>query len=432
MAIHTENKRHNDTEAYFGLSEEVSNPVNLSVEDEQELQMGNYLQKLHIKNHQISSREVVHDLFNEKEDISAADNQLMSPEDERLFAEVRDAMSEKEIMDLRSNLRSIANSISIHERSFEEIENFVNGELEDEIATMIKEEMFENPALANEIELQYEVNSAIEEYDVMKLRNRLKAIMANEYSHSKSIEEIDNYIYDEMDEYELAHFEEELMENSGLVEDLAFHKDVDKAVAEADVMALRAMLQQISMEEKEKNSEILGVNSPNRKNLYWYAAAATIVAMFAISSLLSHTPQSDQQLYASYYQPYKVGSNVSRSAVTSVDKLNIAIREIDKGNYASALTMLEKASKAGNDGFSISFYSGVAFQELGQYKSAINSFTEVVRHGDNLLVEQSEWYIGLCYLRIDERDKALKQFKNIVDRKGYYRDKSRKLLKQLE
>jgi tetratricopeptide (TPR) repeat protein len=112
--------------------------------------------------------------------------------------------------------------------------------------------------------------------------------------------------------------------------------------------------------------------------------------------------------------------------------MNVAVREIDKGNYSSALTLLEKASIVGNDGFSISFYSGVAYQELGQYKNAINSFTEVVRHGDNLLVEQSEWYIGLCYLRIEERDKALKQFKDIVARNGYYRDKSSKLLKQLD
>jgi len=428
----SENEHLTDAEAYFGLSEEVFNPVNLQVEGEQELQIGNYLQKLHIKNHQISSREVVHDLFSEKEEMAEADNQLMSPEDELFFDEVRNAMSEKEVIDLRANLKSIAGSVSIHERTFNEIEDFIDGELDDEIVALIREEMLANPALADEIELHSEVSNAVEETEIMKLRRGLRAIMSHEYSHSKSIGEIDNYINDEMDENTLRHFEEELLENSGLADDLLFHKDVDRAVAEADVMVLRAKLQRLSLEEQEKSSEMLGVSSPKRKNLFWYAAASAIVAMFAIASLLSDTPKSDQQLYASYYQPYKIGSNVSRSAVSSTDNMNIAIREIDKGNYSSALVMLEKASKAGDDGFSISFYSGVALQELGQYKSAINSFTEVVRHGDNLLVEQSEWYIGLCYLRFEERDKALKQFKNIVARNGYYRDKSNKLLKQLE
>ncbi|HEY5510530.1 MAG TPA: hypothetical protein VIK10_05815 [Prolixibacteraceae bacterium] len=421
-----------DAEAYFGLSEEVFNPINLNTEEIQELQIGNCLQKLHIKNHHSSSREVVHDLFSEKEGTAEADNQLMSPEDEVLFEKVRNAMSEKEIMDLRANLRSIASSVSIHERTFDEIEDFIDGELDDEIESLIRKEMLANPALAYEIELHSEVSKAIEETGIMNLRKGLRAIMSQEYSHSKSIEEIDSYINDEMDEYTLAHFEEELLENSGLADDLTFHKDVDRAVAEIDVIVLRAKLQQLSMEEQEKKSDMLGVSSPKRKNLYWYAAASAIVAMFAIASLLSDTPKSDQQLYAAYYQPYKIGSNVSRSAVTATDNMNIAIREIDKGNYSSALTLLDKASKTGNDGFSISFYSGVAFQELGQYKNAINSFSEVVLDGDNLLVEQSEWYIGLCYLRIEEREKALRQFKNIVARNGYYKDKSSKMLQQLE
>lgn len=428
----SENRHLTDAEAYFGLSEEIFNPVNLDAQDVEEHQIGNYLQKLHIKNHDISSREIVHDLYNEKEEVREIDNQLMSPEDEKLFGEIREAMVEKEIMDLRANLKSIANSVCIHERTLEEIEDFVDGDLDDEIEALIKEEMLTNSALASEIELHGEVNIAVGESDIMKLRDRLKNIIASEYSHSKSIEEIDSYITEDIDEYAAALFEEELFENPGLAHDLAFQKDVDRAIAESDVMALRTKLQQISIEEQEKDAELLGVASPKRKNLYWYAAASVIVAMIAISSLLSQSPKSDQELYATYYQPYKPGSNVSRSADASTTQLDIATREIDKGNNSLALTMLEKASYDKNDGFTISFYSGVAMQELGQYKNAIHSFSEVVRHGDNLLVEQSEWYIGLCYLRIEERDKALRQFRNIVARNGFYKEKSRKLLRQLE
>ena len=93
---------------------------------------------------------------------------------------------------------------------------------------------------------------------------------------------------------------------------------------------------------------------------------------------------------------------------------------------------MSKVPARERDGYSINFYSGVAYQELGEYKQAIGSFSEVVHHGDNLLVEQSEWYIGLCYLRIDERQKALEQFRLIASRKGFYGEQSSKLLKQLE
>jgi tetratricopeptide (TPR) repeat protein len=110
----------------------------------------------------------------------------------------------------------------------------------------------------------------------------------------------------------------------------------------------------------------------------------------------------------------------------------LVLREIDQENYPSALKMLQCASAKEQDGFSVNFYSGVAYQGLGDYRSAIRSFSEVVQHGDNLLVEQSEWYIGLCYLRIEEREKAVRQFKYIVSGNGFYRDQSSKLLKQLE
>ena len=421
----------NDAEAYFGLSEEVVKAVNLNV-DGYEPEIGNYLQKLHIKNHALSSKEVIHDLFTEVLGNQDIDHQLMSTEDELLFEEIQYAVSEKEIIDLRANLQSIAHSVAVHEHSFEQMEDFVCGELDEEMESLIREESLMNASLSNEIDLLREVNSAIEESDIMKLRDGLKRMIKSENSHSRSIEEIDNYLNDNMDELTLAHFEEELLNNSGLAAELSFHKEVDKAVGEKDVMDLRARLRGISMEENERSSEKLGVVSPKVKRLVWYAVASSIALLLAVSSLMIHKSYSNQQLYTSYYQPYKNGTNVSRSASTASNEVSSALRQLDKGNYPSALKMLQSASVNDQDRYSISFYSGVAYEGLGDFKNAINSFSEVVRHGDNLLVEQSEWYIGLCYLKIEERDKAVKQFRYIVSRNGFYREQSSKLLKQLE
>ncbi len=424
-------KRIADDEAYFGLSEEIFNPKNLQLETE-DPQIGNYLQKLHIKNHSSASKEIVHDLFLDNDLIYEVDNQKFSPEDELLFDNIRDAVTEKEIIELRANLQSISQSVSIHEHSFEEIEDLVNGELDDELETLIRQESLLNTALSNEIDLHCEINSAIEEMDIMNLRAGLRDMMKNEYSHSRSIEEIDDFLNEELDEFTMAQFEEELLSNSGLSADLTFHKELDMAIKENDIMALRSKLKNISLEERSQNSEMRGVAPPRRNKLIWYAAASSIILLIAFSSLLKQKAYSTQQLYSSNYHPYKNGANISRSATNSSNEMNTAIREIDRGNYSSALQLLGNASHDDADGFSINFYSGVAYQELGEYKSAIRSFNEVVKHGDNLLVEQSEWYIGLCFLRIEEREKAINQFRSIVARNGFYRNQSNKLLKQLE
>jgi hypothetical protein len=430
--ISSSNEHLTDADAYFGLPEELFNPVNLNVDNE-ETELGNYLQKLHIKNHAVASKEVVHDLYTEKEKLTELDQQNMSAEDEILFEDIREAVTEKEIIDLRANLQSIAQSTSIHERTFEEIEDFIAGELDTETEKLIREEAMISNALSNEINLHSEINGAIEEQDIIQLRSSLKEMMLNEYSHSRTVDEIDGYLNDELDEQTLSLLEDELMINSGLADDLAFHKEVDKAIGEKDVMALRASLKQISQEELGRASEKLGLSAPKRSHLFWYAAASVMVMMVAFTSLLRHKVYTNSQIYASYYQSYKDGEVVSRSALSTYNSgLNSALREINRGNYPAALKWLETTASSDQDRYTINFYSGVAYQETGAYNKAINSFAEVVHQGDNLLVEQSEWYIGLCYLRIDERQKARTQFRTIVSRGGFYGEQSRKLLKQLE
>lgn len=418
------------TEAYFGLSEEVFNPVNLDLEGE-ELEIGNYLQQLHIKNHSVASKEIVHDLYTEDTEIVEADPHHLSSEDEFLFEDIREAVTEKDILDLRANLRSIGQSTSKHEHSLEEIEDLINGELDNETAEMIMREALGNSALAAEITLHGEIDQAVHEKDILRLRTGLAAMMQNEYSHSRSTEEIDDYLSQELEGADLADFEAELLMNSGLASDVAFHREIDRASAEGDIISLREQLQGISRSEQERGSQILGL-SPRRKSLFWYAAASSIILMIVFTSLLRHKSYTSQQLYTSYYQPYRSGANVSRSAVSTDVAMNTALRQIESGDYTRAMASLSAVPAGTGNGFSVSFYRGVIYQEQGEYSRAIGSFGEVVSHGDNLLVEQSQWYIGLCYLRLDERERAVNQFRTIVRGNGFYRDQSKKILQQLE
>lgn len=353
-------RRSNAIDACFGLSDEFSEPVSLQV-DEQEAEIGNFLQKLHLKNHHIASKEVVHDLYSELEEDIELDDLLMSPEDELLFDELRVALTEEDIADLRVNMKAIAQSLASYAVSSEEMEDFVGGELDDELEKLIKEEAMINAALSSEISLRGEINSAVAEADIMKLRNSL---------------------------------------------------------------------QNISKESTAGNTKMISLASTRTRLLYW-SAAASVIVLLAVSSLLQQKSISDQDLYATYFQPYNNISGTSRSASASANLLSEAIREIDNGDYATALDMLQVVSADKQEGFTASFYAGKAYQALGDCKNAISSYSEVVEHGDNLLVEQSKWFIGLCYLKINEREKAMSQFRSIVAESGFYAQKSNDLLKQL-
>jgi hypothetical protein len=64
--------------------------------------------------------------------------------------------------------------------------------------------------------------------------------------------------------------------------------------------------------------------------------------------------------------------------------------------------------------------------------SLLYAFNNVIKQADNLFIEQSQWNIGLCYLGRNENEKAIKQFRRIVEQQGYYQKQAEKLLKKLE
>lgn len=420
------------SDAYFGLADEIEKVVNLDVEENGLNGFGNFLQKLHIFNHVTASKETVHEIYRPEEVISETDNEFLSAEDEMLFGEIEMAVGEKDILDLRANLQSISASISHHEFSNSDIEDFVNGEADEETRRMIAQEMMINEALAAEIELFGEIDMAIAESDIMGLRASLGEIMGVETSHTRSVNEIDDYITGSLDDSELASFEDELLSNPGLVAEIKLNKEINEAIGEDDVMALRRSLQSIRHDETQNDKEQRGFSAPRRKQYMWYAAAS-LALLLAIGGLIRTKNYTNTQVYAEFYQPYSGLSNISRSAASNNGELmNQAVVNIESGDNKAALSQLSQILSKDSENYTANFYSGLAYQADDENTKAIEAFNKVIQHGDNLFVEQSEWYIGMCYLNNEERDKAIAQFRKIVAENGYYSSQARSILNRLE
>jgi hypothetical protein len=76
--------------------------------------------------------------------------------------------------------------------------------------------------------------------------------------------------------------------------------------------------------------------------------------------------------------------------------------------------------------------NGVSNFEEKKYPEAKQSFTKVINDDSNLFVETAEWYLALCYLKTDERDKAVKQLNIIKKEGGIYGDDAKKILRKLK
>lgn len=420
--------------AFFGLAEEIDRISDFRLEEDEIDTLGSSLHRLHLKNHQRSSMETVHDLNKKEEEIIAeTDSMLLSDEDELLFKEIEQAVGEKDITELRSNLETISRHIPSHNICAEQIEEYISGRMSEDEQALMKREAGTNRSLASDIELYREIDRAVGEEDIMELRSSMEAISRSEVSHSRTSAQIEKYLSGELDQGSMASFEEELAINPGLIRDVNLHRETEEAIEEKDIMELRASLSRIR-ERKESPQEKTkrGITLPSAHRLAWYAAAASVILVLSIAGFIRSRSYTSSDIYAQYYSPYK-GSVMFRSAPAGELSIETeAMMHFNRENYDAALSLFKKILKRNENNPAVNFYSGTIYQDRKLYDKALSSYAKVTEHNDNLLVEQARWYIALCYLESDKRRRALEEFRKIALEGGYYTTRALEIIEKLE
>lgn len=414
----------------FGLSAELSSikEFQKTVESADVNRLAHSLPRLHLYQHQDSERENIHQFYRDQYE-SNNEEELFSVSDEHLFSEIGESLSEKDIFDLRSNLTQIAAGMADHQYLMSDIDAYLSGELDQEKNTLLEEELEYHLSLRREVNLHREIENAVQEEDIMALRMSLN-IIRDEGDHSLcQTEEIDRYLSGDLKEEEELMFESDVLGNAVLRAELELHKEIEAAMIEQDVIRLRTQLNSIGKEVvKEKGRSI---RMPWRK-IAVVSVAASLMLMVGIRSVMPPTGNSDTELYTSYYSPYE-GSGIARSGNAGVDNtLTIALQKFNARDYDSALSLFQQVIAYDSDNPVGHFYSGVSYQETGRFTQAIAAYEVVVKDKDNLFVEQSEWYIGLCYLQTQERKKAYRQLERISKSNSYYNKKAEAIIRKMK
>ena len=421
----------------FELSDNMSSfkefiePVNIS----DVFSFSQSLPILHMAQHKYAEKENIHQFYKEQQnqDSNSEEDFSLTPQDEAIFADLEIALGEKDILDLRANLKQIATSISAHERTTQEIEQFIDQEMDQTRMAEFAEELALNQGLARDVDLYMEVDKALAETDIMDLRASLQSIQQTESSTSRKIEEIDQYLNFELSEENLASFETELINNPDLVAELDLHKEIDSAVRETDIMGLREKLDQISKEiVKEKSKERSFAARFPKSRIAIATIAASLILIISITSLISrHKAANNNELYTQYYEIYQA-TGIFRSGDALLDsKISMALHKFNEEKYAESLDLFDHVLTVNNMNPIGNFYSGMACQQTGNYEQAIFSYQQVIKEKNNLFVEQAQWYMGLCYLQTDNKKKAYKQFQRIAESNSYYSTKASAILRKM-
>lgn len=243
---------------------------------------------------------------------------------------------------------------------------------------------------------------------------------------------IDRYLDGDLNGLELQTLEKELDSSPELRKELRLQREINAALAEKEVLDLRAQLKVIhrSLEPvPERNMARKLVHSKLAR-----IAAASVVLLIAIAVLTNNftgNRVNDDKIFNKYYETYKP-LNV-RSGFGEIDKIyRNALTAYQKENYEKALTLFEGVLELDQSRMEANLMTGVSNMELDEYEEANSSFRKVINHNDNLFIEHAEWYIGFCYIKTDNTDKAIEQFAKIASGNSLNKDKAKIILRKIK
>lgn len=241
---------------------------------------------------------------------------------------------------------------------------------------------------------------------------------------------IQKYLDHELSDKDMKRFEADLETSPELQADLSLYEEIDEALADAEVLSFRDQLSDL---RKEKQERISTTKVPIRFTKPWHYAATAAVALILALGLASvlDRPLSNKDLLKKYYKPYEVAL-INRSGSTELElALTHGNNYYQQGDFEKAVGFYEKVIEEMPDMVSANLYAGISYFELERYQEADISLNKVIDHQDNLYIDQAEWYLGLCYLAINENDRARRQFAQIASSNSEFAKDAKKLLNKL-
>ncbi len=386
--------------------------------------------KVHVHQHEIAETENVHQFYKEQNRVKT-ESEIENSDDTDFeeFEGLEEAILEKDIIDLRHALSQAAKSLE-PQFGVEEIDGFLNEELTEPGMADFEEELMNNSELRREVVLHKEIENAIAETDILALRKQISRIVKSETSWNVSEQNIEDFIDGELDEALLEEFNAELEENSDLMAEVELRRQVNEAAGELDIQKLRAVLKETKeLAESNKVRKLIPDVAPRLHN-FVRASVAVVILLIAVAGVFNSGYLSMQNTYDKFFE--LPAWSAERSVSANITLLHEAQSAFAKGDYKQVVNLLENNSETTGNNPVFRFYAAASLQKMDKLKEAIANYTKVINHGDNLFVEEAEWYRSLCYVKLGEKIEAKQELLAVIKRKGYFEHDAKAVLRRLK
>jgi tetratricopeptide (TPR) repeat protein len=249
----------------------------------------------------------------------------------------------------------------------------------------------------------------------------------------KRIQQIENYLHGEMEGETLREFEELLLQDESLVEEMENYKKAVEGIRINSRDELKDRLKSI-------HDEVIGAQYSRRM----YAMKALRVAAVIFGVLILAVPSyyfyhqnnlnQSERLFAENFSPYM---NITTQRGLDENKENIlekaAMYYYNNKEFEKAIINFEEILKTKNKfDPTILFYYGITCLAANQNEKSIGIFSKLATDKNYLLWEQSQWYLALAYVKANNLNKARETLNLIAKENGQFSIKAINLLYELK
>jgi tetratricopeptide (TPR) repeat protein len=192
-------------------------------------------------------------------------------------------------------------------------------------------------------------------------------------------------------------------------------------------MNLRNKLNAIEKQRKEP----IPVRKTTRTVNIKYAAAIAAFIVIGSIALLSNRKLTNDEILDRYYKPYEAASTSRSGVMVRNTDYNFALDYYKIRDYRTAAIYFNKVLETDPGNMQSELLNGISNFEIQNYPEAKGSFSKVIVHKNNYYIDHAQWYLALCYIRTDEKTKAIEQLAIIEKSKTIYRKEARKIRKSL-
>jgi len=238
---------------------------------------------------------------------------------------------------------------------------------------------------------------------------------------------IERYIAGEMDEAEKNWFLSELDGNENLRKEVEIRQKTDLILKNQDVIKLRNKLNMIEGERALKARE---PKFPYL-NKYRYAAIITAFVIIGGITLLSVRKPDNEEIMEKYNSVYEAASPLRSGEVIDNPDFSLALEYYEIHDYRNAAVYFSRSLENHPHDMQSELLNGISNFEISNYPDAKRSLVKVIDDKNNLYIDHARWYLALCYIKTDEKEKAIEQLAVIEEARSIYKKDAKKLHRSL-